>query len=83
MNEPTFCGNQLLVTSKEAAKALAISERSLWQFAADGQLPRVRMGRSVRFDIRDLKAFVDGQKERASVNAAQGTGELAQTDREI
>ena len=62
--ETTFCGNQFLLNSREAAKFLAISERSLWQFVKDGLITCVRMKRSVRFDIGDLKTFANQQKER-------------------
>jgi excisionase family DNA binding protein len=55
-----------LLTYRDAAKVLAISERSLWQVAHDGLIPQVRIGRSVRFDRADLMAFVGQQKERAS-----------------
>jgi excisionase family DNA binding protein len=69
MNETGFNGNQLL-TYREAAKFLHICERSLWQLVKDGLMPCVRMGRSVRFDVRDLRAYVDQQKERGGVKLA-------------
>lgn len=48
----------LLLTSREAAQRLRISERSLWQLAKDGRLPVVRLGRSVRYSISDLQALI-------------------------
>ena len=47
----------VLVTLKEAAKLLAISERTLWQLQADGRLPSVRIGRCLRFRVSDIEAF--------------------------
>jgi len=43
-----------LLTPKEAAAALAISERTLWQLKSDGEIPHIPIGRSVRYDPADL-----------------------------
>lgn len=51
-----------LVDSREAARLLNVSERALWELGATGKLPRVRVGRSVRFDLADLRSFIDSQK---------------------
>jgi excisionase family DNA binding protein len=53
----------LLLTTRQAAKALSISERTLWQLAKDGKIPTVRIGRSVRFDPRDLQDWISAHKE--------------------
>jgi excisionase family DNA binding protein len=55
---------QLLLTAPEAAKALAISERTVWQLTKDGELPVVRLGRSVRYDRRDLLDYIEKRKGR-------------------
>lgn len=49
----------LLVTPREAARLLAVSERTLWSLAAAGEIPRVRIGRAVRYRVADLRAYVD------------------------
>jgi len=55
---------RLLLSVREAAKMLAISERTLWSITAPrGPLPCVRIGRSVRYDLRDLQAFINSRKE--------------------
>ena len=54
---------KLLVDSPTAAGILSISKRSLFSLQASGEIPFVRIGRSVRFDIRDLVAFIDRQKK--------------------
>lgn len=51
-----------LVDSREAARLLNVSERALWELGVTGKLPRVRVGRSVRFDLADLRNFIDSQK---------------------
>lgn len=49
---------RLLLTPREAAKALAICEKTLWSLTKRGELPAVRLGRSVRYAISDLEAFI-------------------------
>lgn len=56
----------LLMTARDASRALAISERQLWQRTKDGEIPCVRIGRSVRYSPIDLQAWIDQQKEKAS-----------------
>jgi predicted DNA-binding transcriptional regulator AlpA len=54
---------KLLVTPREAARLLSICEKTLWSLTAPrGPLPAVRLGRSVRYDVVDLQAFINGQK---------------------
>lgn len=48
---------RLLLTSSQAAAALAISERALWALAASGELPATHIGRSKRFAIAVLQEF--------------------------
>ena len=52
----------LLLTPQQAAEALAISARKLWAMTNTGDIPCVRLGRSVRYDPADLRAFIDRQK---------------------
>jgi excisionase family DNA binding protein len=53
----------LLLTSREAAAALAISEKKLWSITAPrGELPAVRIGRSVRYSLTALQAWIEDQQ---------------------
>jgi excisionase family DNA binding protein len=66
----------LLLTSRQAAQAPAISERKLWDLTKCGDIPVVRIGRSVRYAPADLQAWIDSQKQRAGIapaGSAQGT----------
>lgn len=47
-----------LITTKEAASYLCISERKLWSLSKDGKLPTVRFDRVVRYDQNDLDDFI-------------------------
>ncbi len=51
-----------LLRPREAAEWLKISERNLWTLTQRNELPSVRIGRSVRYDLADLRAFVDARK---------------------
>ena len=63
--------NPLLLSVHETARALAISERSVWTLASDGTLPCVRLGKKiVRFDRRDILAMIDARKHRGSGDKA-------------
>ncbi|MGH7129568.1 MAG: helix-turn-helix domain-containing protein [Planctomycetaceae bacterium] len=52
----------LLLTAREAARALAISPRTLWTVTNRGEIRPVRIGRAVRYDVRDLIEWIDEQK---------------------
>jgi excisionase family DNA binding protein len=55
----------LLWTSRQAAKALAISERKLWELTNEEAIPCIRIGRAVRYDPADIRTWIDAQKNRA------------------
>ncbi len=55
-----------LLTRKQAAKRLAISERQLAKLQSEGAIPRVTIGRSVRIDVKDLAEYI----ERCKANDA-------------
>ena len=54
-----------LLRLQEAADLLAVSTRTLWSLANRGDIRCVRIGRAIRFDPVDLRAFVEKQKSRA------------------
>ena len=53
----------LLLSPRDAAKVLAISARTLWGLTKEGAIPRIKIGRAVRYDVRDLTAWIDREKE--------------------
>jgi excisionase family DNA binding protein len=56
---------RLLWTPRQAAKELAVSERTLWDRTVPrGTIPVVKIGRSVRYDPQDLQHWIDEKKER-------------------
>jgi excisionase family DNA binding protein len=56
----------LLMTSRDAAKALAVSERTLWGLTQAGELRCVRIGRAVRYDPDDLKEWIKAKKSKGA-----------------
>lgn len=59
IHESSSSVQRLLLTPKEAAAALSISARSLWTLTDTGVLKAVRIGRSVRYAVADLEAYID------------------------
>lgn len=55
-----------LLKSKEAAKYLCISEKTLWNLTNAGEIRAVRMGRLVRYDPTDLDEFIQRSKTEIS-----------------
>jgi excisionase family DNA binding protein len=55
----------LLLTTDEAARALGLSPRKVWELGAVGELPRVQIGRSVRFARGDIEDFIARQRRKA------------------
>ena len=53
----------LLLKPMEAAKALAVSQRTLWQLKTDGKIRCIRINRLVRYDAKDLVAYIERQKK--------------------
>jgi excisionase family DNA binding protein len=59
----------LALRPRDAAKALGISPRLLWQLTHDGHIPCVRVGsgkrRTVLYPTADLQAWLSRQAEAA------------------
>jgi excisionase family DNA binding protein len=53
----------LAITKKEAARLLSISERTLFQLVADGEIPVVRLKRKVLFRPADLNAWLHSKSD--------------------
>lgn len=55
-----------LLDTKEAAKFLGMGKRTIQELAAERKLAFIKIGRSVRFDPADLRAFVEANKVKAA-----------------
>jgi excisionase family DNA binding protein len=62
---PISLSSPLALRPREAAKALGISPRLLWQLTKDGHIPCVRVGngkrRTVLYPLGDLQAWLTEQ----------------------
>ena len=61
--------SQSLLTYREVAKTLRVSERTIWTLVNRGELPAGRFGKSVRIDPTDLRAFIEQAKGRGACDA--------------
>lgn len=52
----------LLLTVRETAKALAVCEKTIANLTNRGDLRPVRIGRAVRYDPAELRAFIERRK---------------------
>jgi excisionase family DNA binding protein len=52
----------LLLTARDTARVLAISPRQLWSLTDRGEIPVIRIGRSVRYDRRDIEQWIERRK---------------------
>lgn len=50
---------RLAYSMREAAEAIGVCERSIWQAINDGRLRASRIGRSVRISAKELERFLE------------------------
>jgi excisionase family DNA binding protein len=63
----------LLLSLKEAAAALAVSERTVWTLVQEGVLPHLRLGRRLLFSRTALEAWI----ARTEAKCAELAGALS------
>ena len=51
----------LAMRSREAAKALGISERLLWEWTSRGEVPHVRKGKAILYPVDSLRRWLEDQ----------------------
>jgi len=52
-----------LVTVREAADYLSVSVSTLYGWVWQRRIPFVKVGRALRFDLDDLRVFIEGNKQ--------------------
>ncbi len=67
----------LLYSPSQCARALNISPRTLWSLTAAGEIPALKIGRLVRYDPEDLRAFI-ARKRAAAENGRAGVAEAGE-----
>lgn len=58
-NSERAVGGRRLMSIRETAEYLSISTRHLWTITNSGQLPNIKMGKSVRYDRVDVDAYIE------------------------
>ncbi len=58
-----------LLKKPEAARMLGMSESWLEKQTAEGNVPCVRLGRAVRYDVADLRAMIESKKINTGAGA--------------
>ena len=53
--------DRILIDIREASRLLSLSERTVFALKADGLLPFVKVGKSLRFRVADLARFAEEQ----------------------
>ncbi len=62
MNQNTL-SNPFLLNAHDAAAAMSIGQRKLWELTNRKEILCVRIGRRVLYAPRDLQAYIDSHKE--------------------
>jgi excisionase family DNA binding protein len=58
-------GDAILVRDEEAARLLGISRSKFHLLVADGQIARIKIGRSARYRRADIVAFIERLADEA------------------
>jgi len=51
----------LALRPREAAKALSVSERTLWDWTQRGEIPHVRRGKTIMYPVSSLTLWLETQ----------------------
>lgn len=62
--------NRLLLRPNEAAELLAVGRSKLYELIAAGEVPSVKIGRSLRVPAAELEQWVTERAAAAAVDAA-------------
>jgi excisionase family DNA binding protein len=55
-----------LIDTRAAARFLGMGKRTVQELVAGRKLACIRIGRAVRFDLADLRAFVEANRVKAA-----------------
>ena len=64
----------MLLSMRDAARTLGISERTLWTLVHERQFPHVRLGRRLMFSRAALEAWIASQQVGGNVDHAPRGG---------
>jgi excisionase family DNA binding protein len=61
---PTIDQDRLALRPREAAKALGISERTLWSLTKANRIPHARLGRAIIYSVEGLRGWLKAQEHQ-------------------
>ena len=61
--EKTRTPTKRLLTAAEAGEYLGLAEQTLRQWASMRKVPCVKLGRALRFDVRELEEWIDSNRQ--------------------
>ncbi len=70
-----------IVTAKELAKYLKLSDSTIYKLAFDGDLPGFKIGDSWRFDMDEVVRLIEKTKKRKRGNGQESTNGSARLNR--
>lgn len=71
---PTSFDDRLLVCSRDAARLLSISERTLWSLVNRGEIMCIRIGTCKRYSLSALEAFIASRSSLDTVHSPRPQG---------
>ena len=57
---------RLLLSVRDAAKALSVCEKTLWTLTQKGQIPVIRIGRAIRYPVDGLRVWIQKESEKSA-----------------
>lgn len=63
----------LLVNARDAARMLAVCERTIYNLVERGELSIIHIGRATRFAVADLKAWIQKASENKCEDSENAT----------
>jgi len=63
----------LLLSPRQASRALAISERTLFTLTKSGAVPHIRIGKLVRYSVDGLRDYIKQAAEEKCEDSRNGT----------
>jgi excisionase family DNA binding protein len=67
-------GGRMFLTATEVGRQLGVRKSRVYELAAGGMLPTVRLGRRILFPRRGLEELADAAIARAKVSSLAGSG---------
>ena len=61
-----------IMTIKEVAKYLKITEKTAYRLAGDGEIPGFKVGGAWRFRHREIDAWIDEKKASQKTDRSEG-----------